>query len=108
MGGDQPMQSPHYRYFIELQPSNGTYESRTAETEQRRAAARNFIENIYGWLKEKDLKEKVSALSVTMFGQIQITCDSTVIKLIRNQDEIAAIRQGAMYTETPVRWNEAH
>ena len=102
------MRSPHYRYFIELQPRNGEPLTRAMETEARRQAALGFIENFRGWLKEKDLDEKVSALDVTMFGQVQITCDSAVIKLIRNQDDIAAIRQGTLYTETPVRWNEAH
>jgi len=104
------MESPHYRYFIELQPGAGDPVPRILEAETRRAAARGFIENIRQWLKERNLAEKVSALSVTMFGQIQITCDSAIIKLIRNQDniDIAAIRQGAMRIETPDRWNRAH
>ena len=104
------MKNPHYRYFIELQPPGGEPVPRTLEAETRRAAARGFIETMRHWLKERNLGEKVSALSVTMFGQIQITCDSTIIKLIRSQDEIdiAAIRQGAMRVEAPGRWNEAH
>ena len=102
------MQSPHYRYFIELQPSTGEPIPRSRETEARRAAARGFIETMRGWIRERRLDEKVSALNVTMLGQVQITCDSAVINLIRNQDDIAAIRQSAMYAETPIRWNEAH
>jgi hypothetical protein len=106
------MQSPQFRYFIELQPNNSEPVPRLLEAEVRRAAARGFIEIMRKWLKEKNMGERVSALSVTMFGQIQITCDSAVIKLIRNQDAVAAIRQGAMYTEAPprhdLRWNVAH
>jgi SH3-like domain-containing protein len=102
------MQSPHYRYFIELQPPSGEPVPRSRETEARRAAARGFIEQMRGWINEKKLDGKVSALTITMLGQIQITCDTAVINLIRNQDDIAAIRQSAMYAETPIRWNEAH
>jgi|HubBroStandDraft_6_1064221.scaffolds.fasta_scaffold728029_2 hypothetical protein len=99
------MQSPHYRYFIELQPHSNTGLPRALEAESRRAAARGFIENIRGWLKERDLTNKVSELSVTMFGQVQIACDAAVIKFIRSQDniDIAAIRQGAIHTEN--RWH---
>jgi hypothetical protein len=96
------MKSPHYRYFIELQRHSDCTLPRALEAESRREAAAGFIENIRGWLKEKDLAGKVSELSVTMFGQVQIACDSAVIKLIRNQDNIAAIRQGAIHTDN--RW----
>jgi hypothetical protein len=46
---------------------------------------------------------------VTLFGQIQITCESDVIKRIRHEDvvDIASIRQGTMYTESMGRWSEA-
>jgi hypothetical protein len=99
------MQSPHYRYFIELQSHSGSALPRALEAESRRAAAQSFIENIRDWLKERDLSNKVSELSVTMFGQVQIACDATVIKLIRSQDtpDIAAIRQGAIHIEN--RWH---
>jgi hypothetical protein len=95
------MNPPHYRYFIELQPYSDTGQPRALQAESRRQAARGFIENIRGWLKEKDLTNKVSELSVTMFGQVQIACDAAIIKLIRSQDniDIAAIRQGAIHTE---------
>jgi hypothetical protein len=103
------MRKPHYRYFIELQPRDGTHASRAFEAEAQRQAASGFIETMREWLREKDLADKVSALGVTMFGQIQITCEATVIKLIRNQDvvDIAAIRQGVAYTENLGRWNDA-
>ncbi len=101
--------NPHYRYFIEIQPQNNPDIPRAAANETRRAAACRFIETVREWLREKDLVDKVSTLGVTMFGQIQITCDAAIISLIRNQDcnDIAAIRQGAIYTETLGRWNEA-
>ena len=93
--------NPHYRYFIELQTLSDTGLPRAIEAESRRSAAKSFIENIRGWLKEKDLTSKVSELSVTMFGQVQIACDTAVINFIRKQDniDIAAIRQGAIHTE---------
>lgn len=99
------MQNPHYRYFIEVQPREGAPMPRASETESRRAAARGFIDAIRGWMQEKNLGEKVSELSVTMFGQVQIACDASVINFIRNQEMagIAAIRQGAIYTENPGR-----
>jgi len=103
------MQNPHYRYFIEIQPRDGAQVPRAFESEARRAAASSFVETMREWLREKNLADKVSMLGITMFGQIQITCEAVVIKLIRNQDvvDIAAIRQGALYTETLNRWNEA-
>jgi len=103
------MPNPHYRYFIELQPSDGVPLPRAAETESRRVAALGFLKTVRDWLVQKDLNEKVSALTVTLFGQIQITCESEIIKRIRHEDvvDIASIRQGTMYTENPGRWNEA-
>jgi hypothetical protein len=103
------MQNPHYRYFIELHSPAAADVPRRLEAETRRAAALGYIEVMQRWLKECDLAGKVSALSVTMFGQVQITCDSAIIKLIRNREDadIAAIRQGALGLEAP-RWNEAH
>jgi len=104
---DNPMNTPHYRYFIELQTGANAGLPRAQESESRRATAREFIETVRGWLKERDLTNKVSELSVTMFGQVQIACDAAVIKLIRSQDkvDIAAIRQGAIHSEGINRWH---
>ena len=103
------MTTPHYRYFIELQSGESANLPRAHETEQRRRTALSFLENMRNWLKEKDLDEKVSALNVTMFGQIQITCEADVITRIRNQEnvDIAAIRQGNAFAENFGRLNEA-
>ena len=103
------MSNPHYRYFIELQPSNGAPVHRSAEAQTRRATALEFLTTVRDWLVKQDLNEKVSALNVTLFGQIQITCESDVIQRIRHDDvvDIASIRQGTMYTENLSRWNEA-
>ena len=103
------MKHPHYRYFIELHSPSGETVPRRLEAETRRQAALGFVETMRRWLVESDLGEKVSALSVTIFGQVQITCDSAIIKLLRNREDIdiAAIRQSDMYREMP-RWNEAH
>jgi hypothetical protein len=103
------MTNPHGRYFIELQPRAGEENApRSRETEIRRRMALDFLTTIKEWLQDNDLGEKVSTLSVTAFGQIQITCEPSVINLIRNQDvvNIAAIRPG-VYTEHFARWNEA-
>jgi hypothetical protein len=99
------MQAPHYRYFIELQQSMGGDKPRALQAESRRATAREFIETVRDWLAEKNLAANVSELSVTMFGQVQIACDSSVIQLIRNRDSIAAIRQGSIYSDTMNRWH---
>ena len=58
--------------------------------------------------RARPLDDKVSAIGVTFFGQIQITCEPSVMKLIRDQDviDIAAIRQGAVYTESTARLND--
>lgn len=104
------METPHYRYFIELQPHGQTPAARTEQTQVRREMALDFVTSMKEWLSEKDLGTKVSNLGVTLFGQVQITCDPDVINLIRSQDVvgIAAIRQGnTAYTDVMNRWNEA-
>jgi hypothetical protein len=103
------MPSPQYRYFIELQPRDGVTLPRSIEAESRRTAALGFLTTVRDWLKQQDLSEKVSALTVTLFGQIQITCEADVIKRIRHDDivDIASIRQGTMFSENLGRWHEA-
>jgi hypothetical protein len=103
------MTNPHFRYFIELQPKDGVAVPRHQESERSREQAKGFIHTMREWLCDHDLLDKVSSLSVTMFGQIQIMCEPSVMQSIRNQDiiAIAAIRQSAGYTESLARWNEA-
>jgi hypothetical protein len=95
------MNRDHHRYFIELQPDGQAPVPRNREAETRREQALLFIAAIYDWLKNHDLDTKVSAMDVTAFGQIRITCDAEIINRIRDEDalSIAAIRPGAMYVE---------
>ena len=103
------MYGNQHRYFIELQPDEGSAVPRWRETEMRRAQAVRFIEIVSEWLREQELDDKVSAMAITALGQVQITCETDVITQIRHQDvmNIAAIRQGVMYVEQAERWNEA-
>ena len=98
------------RYFIELQPDSAITLPRNQELEIRRQMAAAFIETIAARLKIEELVDKVSMMAVTALGQVQITCESDVITLIRNQDsrEIAAIRQGLLFADNIGRWQEAH
>ena len=102
------MNNPHYRYFIEIQSRGDGLLARAIEAEARRAAAAGFVAIMREWLRERDLGDKVSAIGITLSGQIQITCEPAVMRLIRDQDviDIAAIRQGAIYTETLDRLND--
>jgi hypothetical protein len=95
------MNRDHRRYFIELQPEGATPVPRNREAETRREQATLFVETVYGWLRSHDLDDKVSEMDVTMFGQVQITCEAEIINRIRDEDalSIAAIRPGALYVE---------
>lgn len=75
--------------------------SRRREDEIRREQAANFITTIYAWLKDNALDSKVSAVALTAFGQVQITCEADVISRLSDENEmsIAAIRPGALYVE---------
>lgn len=101
------------RYFIELQPADGTNVPRHRETELRRALAAQFLETVSEWLRENELADKVAAMAVTALGQVQITCEADIINHIRNHDDlnVATIRPGiftgAMLNENALRWNEA-
>lgn len=102
------------RYFIELQPADGTAVPRYRETELRRALAAQFLETVGDWLRENALIDKVSTMAITALGQVQITCEADVINHIRSHDDlnVAAIRQssmmvGSMLAENADRWNEA-
>jgi len=96
------LENPHCRYFIELQPQANEVVPRSRENEVRRSLANDFILMMRDWLSENDFGRKVSGFSVTMFGQVQITCDPSVINLIRNQDvvSVAAIRQGVALADS--------
>jgi len=89
----------HHRFFIELQAQGSV--PRHSEDATRREHALRFITSIYDWLKQHALADKVSAMDVTAFGQIRITCDADVISRIRGEDDlhIAAIRPSAAYVE---------
>lgn len=96
------MNGDHNRYFIELQPDDGfDAVPRYREDETRREQAVLFIASVYNWLKNHDLSAKVSAIDVTVFGQVRITCEDEIIHRIRDEDRlnIASIRPGVMYVE---------
>ncbi|MDX2028417.1 MAG: hypothetical protein SFW62_07255 [Alphaproteobacteria bacterium] len=95
------MQSDQHRYFIELQPAAGATVPRNREDEIRREQAAHFITAIYAWLKNNALGDKVSAVAMTAFGQVQITCEADVISRLSDEEElqIAAIRPSALYVE---------
>jgi len=103
------MEGEFNRYFIELQPGDGTSVPRNRENEMRRAQAARFLEKVGAWLKQHELSGKVATLAVTALGQVQITCEPAIISQMRSEDDlnIASIRPGAMYTETMHRWEEA-
>ncbi len=94
----------HYRYFIVLQPQRLPVGPFTLQRQARRAAAFEFVGLLQEWTAERDQQDQVSALEVTMFGQIQITCSPEFIEQIRQQDilAIAEIR-AAQSIETSLR-----
>lgn len=94
------------RYFIELQPAGGPPVPRAKETEQRRRQAEHFIASIADWLRNHAMEDRVTALTVTALGQVQITCPADVINHIRdeNDQDIANIRPGAVFTGNLGRW----
>ena len=100
------MNNEQHRYFIELQPHEGTPVSRSEEALVRRQQAERFVEEVGAWLQREAMESKVLAMAVTALGQVQITCEADVISQIRTHDEerIAAIRQGATYVENMGRW----
>ena len=102
------MQEQQYRYFIELQQGYGENVTRSRETEIRRKMATGFIDMLREWLDEMLLTDKVSLMSVTAFGQVQITCEPSIISLIRTQDVmgIANITQGLHYADTIKRLSD--
>lgn len=94
----------HYRYFIVLQPQRLPAGPFALQRQARRTAAFEFVALLREWVTEKAQQDEVSALDVTMFGQIQITCSPDFIELIRQQDilPIAEIR-AAQSLETNLR-----
>ena len=83
------MNGDHFRFFIVLPtgvPGNGPA---LLERPVRRAAALNFVGLLKEWIAENKLQEQVSAIDVTMFGQVQITCALEFIEQIRRQDMLA-------------------
>lgn len=84
----------HYRYFIVLQPQRLPIGPFALQRQARRAAAFELVALLREWATEKAQQDQISALEVTMFGQIQITCTPEFIEQIRQQDilPIAEIR----------------
>lgn len=100
------MTSEHGRYFIELQPKDGTPVPRNRETELRREQAADFIVQISKWLRQQDMEDKVASMAITALGQVQIICEADIINHLQSQDEqhIANVRPAAMFVETMGRW----
>lgn len=94
MPGSAPANLDHYRYFIVLQPQRLPAGPFALQRQARRSAAFEFVALLREWTTEKAQQDEVSALEVTMFGQIQITCTPEFIEQIRRQDilPIAEIR----------------
>lgn len=103
------MNHDHHRYFIELQPKDGTPVPRHQEAEIRREQAADFIAHIGDWLRRESLENKVASMAITALGQVQIICAAEVINHLRDDDlaAIAAIRNSAMFIEGMHRWSEA-
>jgi len=79
----------HFRYFIVLQPERTLSGAAALQRQTRRAAAFTFVELLKEWIAENNQESQVSAIEVTMFGQIQLTCDPAFIDQIRQQDILA-------------------
>jgi hypothetical protein len=103
------MTNDHRRYFIELQPKDGTPVPRRQEIEHRREQAARFIANLGDWLRREALENKVASMAITAMGQVQIICDSDIIHHLRHEDEtpIATIRNSSMYMDSMNRWGDA-
>jgi hypothetical protein len=93
------------RYFIELEPDTSS-PTRAAEDFSRRRLAHAFVANLYDWLQEREITEKVLNLDVTPLGLVHITCSSDVISHVRSQERtpIASIRHGSDFIEGMGRW----
>jgi hypothetical protein len=100
--GNALMIKEKHRYFIELYPEGGSEPPRWRETEIRRAQAAHFIAEIHAWLKQEALDNRVSGMTITALGQVQIICEADIINQIRSDREpaIAMIRSGAEFAES--------
>ncbi len=83
------MNGNHFRYYIVLQPEKTMTGPATLQRQSRRTAAFEFVKLLKEWIAENQQQPQVSALEVTMFGQIQITCAPEFIDQIRQQDMLA-------------------
>ncbi len=79
----------HFRYYIVLQTRDGDAGPASLHRQTRRVAAFEFVKLLREWVAEQQQAAQVSALDVTMFGQIQITCAPEFIDQIRQQDILA-------------------
>lgn len=104
MSSSAATNTDHYRYFVVLQPQRLPAGPLALQRQARRAAAFEFVDLLQEWTTEKAQQDEVSALEVTMFGQIQITCTPGFIEQIRQQDilPIAEIRAAQSF-ETHLR-----
>jgi hypothetical protein len=82
------------RYFIELLVREDHEVTRALIDGIRAHKAHEFISILRDWMRDSDLKDDVSSLSVTAMGQVMIVCTHRVIDFIRAQDmwAIAHIR----------------
>lgn len=79
----------HFRYYIVLQTKDGDAGPASLHRQTRRAAAFDFVKLLREWIAEQKQEAQVSALDVTMFGQILITCAPEFIDQVRQQDILA-------------------
>jgi hypothetical protein len=85
------------RYFIELHVAENDETPRILMDQIRRHKALEFIQVVRDWIKDNELADELSALSITAMGQVMIVCSHHMIDLIREQDiwAIAHIRSSS-------------
>ncbi len=89
LAGGNSMNGDHYRYFVVLQPGDRHALSPLLQRQARRTMALEFAAMLKEWIAENGLQAEVSAIDVTLFGQVLITCDPDFIDHIRGQDMLA-------------------
>lgn len=95
---DSVLSAEHFRYFIELRPQVDEILSPRDEIDLRHRLAEDFVTTLKEWLEDNHLNDKISWISITAFGQVQITCEVSLIHMIQECDimSIATIRYGTM------------
>jgi hypothetical protein len=89
------MRQETYRYFIRLNPVPDGTLPRARVMALQRQQADDFIAGLRRWLADQDLTNKVTGLSATPFGQIQLICTQDVMHKLRAVEwqDIAGIQQ---------------